>query len=69
MHYIGVGCHITTLDFMGKEMGRLVKASPIATSIDGFMEFLKMVSAYFALSFSSQLPGKPKRGKRSLPFL
>jgi transposase len=37
-------CHITTLDFaVVNESGRLVKASRVATSADGFMEFVKKV--------------------------
>ena len=44
MHYIGMDCHITTLDFaVINEAGRLVKASRVATSVNGFMEFVKMV--------------------------
>jgi len=37
-------CHITTLDFaVVNEAGRLVKANSIATSVNGFMEFVKTV--------------------------
>ena len=44
MHYIGMDCHITTLDFaVVNEAGRLVKASRVATSVNGFMEFVKTV--------------------------
>ena len=44
MHYIGMDCHITTLDFaVVNEAGRLVKASSVATSVNGFMEFVKTV--------------------------
>ncbi|MFC1968208.1 hypothetical protein ACFLVX_02305 [Chloroflexota bacterium] len=44
MHYIGMDCHITTLDFaVVNEAGRLVKADSVATSVNGFMEFVKTV--------------------------
>jgi transposase len=44
MHYIGMDCHITTLDFaVVNEAGRLVKAKRIPTSVSGFMEFVKTV--------------------------
>jgi hypothetical protein len=44
MHYIGMDCHITTLDFaVVNEAGRLVKANSVATSVNGFMEFVKTV--------------------------
>ena len=44
MHYVGMDCHITTLDFaVVNEAGRLVKASHVATSVNGFMEFVKTV--------------------------
>jgi transposase len=44
MHYIGMDCHISTLDFaVVNEVGRLVKANSVATSINGFMEFVKKV--------------------------
>jgi hypothetical protein len=37
-------CHITTLEFaVVNEAGRLVKASRVATSVNGFMEFVKTV--------------------------
>ena len=42
MHYIGMDCHISTLDFaVVNEAGRLVKASRVATGAKGFMEFVK----------------------------
>jgi transposase len=42
MHYIGMDCHISTLDFaVVSEAGRLVKAGRIATSAKGFIEFVK----------------------------
>jgi hypothetical protein len=45
MHYIGMDCHITTLDFaVVNEAGRLVKASSVATSVNGFIEFVKTVT-------------------------
>jgi len=44
MHYIGMDCHINTLDFaVVNEAGRLVKANSVATSVNGFMEFVKAV--------------------------
>jgi hypothetical protein len=44
MHYIGMDCHITTLEFaVVNEVGRLVKASRVATSVNGFIEFVKTV--------------------------
>jgi transposase len=44
MHYIGMDCHITTLEFaVVDEAGRLVKANRVATSVNGFMEFVKKV--------------------------
>jgi transposase len=46
MHYIGMDCHIKTLDFaVVNEAGRLVKAHSVATSVNGFMEFVKTVPA------------------------
>jgi len=44
MNYIGMDCHISTLDFaVVNETGRLVKASSVATSVNNFMEFVKKV--------------------------
>ena len=44
MHYIGMDCHISTLDFaVVNEAGRLVKAHSVATSVNGFIEFVKTV--------------------------
>jgi len=44
MHYIGMDSHISTLDFaVVNEAGRLVKAIRVATSVNGFMEFVKTV--------------------------
>jgi len=44
MHYIGMDCHISTLDFaVVNETGRLVKAKSVTTSVNGFMEFVKTV--------------------------
>ena len=44
MHYIGMDCHITTLEFaVVNEAGRLVKAHRVGTSVNGFMEFVKTV--------------------------
>jgi len=37
-------CHISTLDFaVVNEAGRLVEAHSVATSVNGFMEFVKTV--------------------------
>ena len=42
MHYIGMDCHISTLDFaVVNEAGRLVKANSVATSVNNFIEFVK----------------------------
>ncbi len=44
MYYIGMDCHITTLDFaVVNEAGRLVKSNSVDTSVKGFMEFVKTV--------------------------
>ena len=44
MHYIGMDCHITTLDFaVVNEAGRLIKANSVATSVNGLVEFVKTV--------------------------
>lgn len=44
MHYVGMDCHITTLDFaVVNDAGRLVKASSVATSVNGLMEFVRTV--------------------------
>ena len=44
MHYIGMDCHINTLDFaVVHEAGRLVKANSVATGVKGFMKFVKTV--------------------------
>jgi len=44
MHYIGMDCHISTLEFaVVNEGGRLVKADSVATSVNGFMGFVKTV--------------------------
>ena len=46
MNYIGMDTHISTLDFaVVNEAGRLTKARNIATSVKGFMEFVKQVPA------------------------
>jgi len=45
MHYIGMDCHITNLEFaVVNEAGRLVKAHRVDTSVNGFMEFVKTVT-------------------------
>jgi transposase len=44
MNYIGMDCHITTLDFaVVNDAGRLVKSGNVDTSVKNFMEFVKMV--------------------------
>jgi len=44
MHYIGMDCHISTLEFaVIDEAGRLVKADKVATSARGLVEFVKGV--------------------------
>ena len=44
MNYIGMDCHISTLDFaVVNDAGRLVKASSVATSVNNFMEFVKKI--------------------------
>ena len=44
MYYIGMDCHVTTLDFAEvNEAGRLVKADRVATNVNGFIEFVKKV--------------------------
>ncbi len=46
MNYVGMDCHITTLDFaVVNEAGRLTKAKSVATGVRGFMEFVKQVPA------------------------
>jgi transposase len=46
MHYVGMDTHITTLDFaVVDEGGRLVKAPSAATSVNGFIGFVKTVPA------------------------
>jgi transposase len=44
MNYIGMDCHITTLDFaVVNEAGNMIKSDSVSTSIQGFMEFIKKV--------------------------
>lgn len=44
MNYIGMDCHITTLDFsVVNEAGRLVKAARVATGVKEFIEIVKSV--------------------------
>jgi transposase len=44
MHYIGMDCHISTLDFaVVNEAGRLLKAHSVPTSVNGLVEFVKTV--------------------------
>ena len=44
MHYVGMDCHITTLDFaVINDACRLVKSCKVATSAKNFMEFVKKV--------------------------
>jgi hypothetical protein len=45
MNHIGMDSHITTLDFaVINEAGRLIKAKSVATSVNGFIGFVKTVS-------------------------
>ena len=45
MHYIGMDCHITTLDFaVVNDAGRLIKANRVATSVNNLIEFVKKVT-------------------------
>ena len=45
MHYIGMDCHITTLDFaVVNDVGRLVKANRVATSVSNLVGFVKKVT-------------------------
>ncbi len=45
MHYIGMDCHIKSLDFaVVNDAGRLVQANSVATSVNNFMEFVKKVT-------------------------
>ena len=45
MHYIGMDCHISTLDFaVINDTGRQVKASRVTTNVNNFMEFVKKVA-------------------------
>jgi len=45
MHYIGMDCHITTLDFaVVNDAGRIIKANRVATSVKSFMGFVKEVT-------------------------
>ena len=44
MHYIGMDCHINTLECaVVNDAGRLVKSASVATSVKNFMEFVKTV--------------------------
>ena len=44
MHYIGMDCHITTLDFaVVNESDQLLKAGRVTTRVNGLMEFVKKV--------------------------
>jgi len=44
MNHIGMDSHITTLEFaVVNEAGQLVKADRVATSVNGFMEFVRTV--------------------------
>lgn len=45
MHYVGMDCHITTLDFaVVDDAGRLVKSCKVDTSAKNFMEFVKSIT-------------------------
>ena len=45
MHYVGMDSLISTLDFtVVNEAGRLVKSHRVANSVNGFIEFVKIVA-------------------------
>jgi transposase len=45
MHHVRIDCHISALDVaVVNEVGRLVKASSVATGVNNFMEFVKKVT-------------------------
>ena len=45
MHYIGMDCHITSLDFaMVNDAGRLIKANRVSTSVNNLIGFVKKVT-------------------------
>jgi transposase len=42
MYYVGMDCHITTLDFaVVNESGQLIKTKSVATGVNSFLEFVK----------------------------
>lgn len=44
MHYVGMDCHITTLDFaVVNEAGQLLKTKSVATGVHSFIDFVKTV--------------------------
>jgi len=62
MNHIGMDSHITTLEFaVVNEAGRLVKADRVATSVKGFMEFVRTVprprTIYIIWKKACWLPG------------
>ena len=45
MHYIGMDCHISNLDFaVVNDAGRLVKSASVDTSVANFMQFVREVT-------------------------
>ncbi len=44
MNYIGMDCHISSLDFeVVNDAGRLVKVGRVADSVNKFIEFVKKI--------------------------
>ena len=44
MNYIGIDCHISTLDFaVVDEKGKIKKRACVTTGVKGFMEFIRDV--------------------------
>ena len=44
MYYVGMDCHITTLDFaVVNEAGQLIKTKSVATGVRSFIDFAKTV--------------------------
>jgi hypothetical protein len=45
MNYIGIDCHITTLEFqVVNEASRIIKVQTVATSASNFLEFVRSIS-------------------------
>jgi|GEM_PF-6336618 len=50
MHYVGMYCHITTLDFLS------VKADSVAISVNGLMEFVKTMPSLRTIGLEKGAP-------------